>query len=135
MIQRIQTLLLFFSSLCIIIIVYSEYFPVYQFEERPYFLKMDDFLYARLCLVFSAALSVLAIFQFKNRKRQLLLSGFARFLITISFALIVFLYQPSGEKIYSSGTLLLIIPFISLVAANFFIKKDEKLVKSADRIR
>ena len=135
MIQRLQTLLLFFSSLCIIIIVYSEYFPIYQYEERPYFLKMDDFLYARLCLVFSAALSVLAIFQFKNRKRQLLLSGFARFLITVSFALIVFLYHNAGEKIYSSGTLLLIIPFISLFAANFFIKKDEKLVKSADRIR
>lgn len=135
MIQRLQTLLLFFSSLCIIIIVYSEYFPIYQYEEKPYFLKMDDFLYARLCLVFSAALSVLAIFQFKNRKRQLLLSGFARFLITVSFALIVFLYHSAGEKIYSSGTLLLIIPFISLFAANFFIKKDEKLVKSADRIR
>jgi len=135
MIQRLQTLLLFFSSLCIIIIVYSEYFPIYQIEERPYFLKMDGFLYARLCLVFSAAISVLAIFQFKNRKRQLLLSGLARFLITVSFALIVFFYDTAGEKTYSSGTLLLIIPFISLVAANFFIKKDEKLVKSADRIR
>ena len=68
MIQRLQTLLLFFSSLCIIVIVYSEYFPIYRYEEKTYFLKMDDFLYARLCLVFSAALSVLAIFQFKNRK-------------------------------------------------------------------
>jgi hypothetical protein len=135
MIQRIQTLLLFFSSLVIIIIVYSDNFPIYQKEVDLYFLTDHEFLYARLCLVFSAALSVLAIFQFKNRKRQLLLSGFARFLITISFALIVFLYGNVGERDFSLGTLLLIIPFIFLVVANFFIKKDEKLVKSADRIR
>ncbi len=29
----------------------------------------------------------------------------------------------------------MIIPFITLIGANFFINKDEKLVKSADRIR
>ncbi len=63
------------------------------------------------------------------------MSSFARFIITISFALIVFLYGNVENRDFSIGTLLLIIPFISLVAANFFIKKDEKLVKSADRIR
>ena len=135
MIQRLQTLLLFFSTLCIIIIAYSDYFPVYINKMEPIYLNEDELLSVRLCLIFSALLSVLAIFQFKNRKRQLLLSSFARFLITISFALIVFLYGNVDNRDFSIGTLLLIIPFISLVAANFFIKKDEKLVKSADRIR
>ena len=92
MIQRLQTLLLFFSTLCIIIIAYSDYFPIYINKTEPIYLNENELLSVRLCLVFSALLSVLAIFQFKNRKRQLLLSSFARFLITISFALIVFLY-------------------------------------------
>jgi len=37
--------------------------------------------------------------------------------------------------VFGIGIILLIVPFISLIAANFFIKKDEKLVKSVGRIR
>ena len=54
-------------------------------------------------------------------------------MITIAFFLIVFLHR--NEEVFGIGMILLIVPFISLIAANFFIKKDEKLIKSADRIR
>ena len=47
--------------------------------------------------------------------------------------LIVFLYRE--DRIFAFGMLLLIIPFLLLILANVFIKKDENLVKSADRIR
>mgnify|MGYP002885714869 FL=1 len=130
MIQRVQSLFFFFSAICSITIVYV--FPVLQDETTSYFLK-EYFPYARLCVFLSAALSIFAIFQFKMRKRQQLIASFSRLMITIAFFLIVFLH--SSEKVFGLGMILLVIPFISLIAANFFISRDEKLVTSADRIR
>ena len=130
MIQRVQSLFFFFSAVCSMTIVYT--FPVLQDETTSYFLK-EYFPYARLCVFLSAALSVFAIFQFKTRKRQQLIASFSRLMITIAFFLIVFLH--SEEKVFGIGMILLIVPFITLIAANFFIKRDEKLVNSADRIR
>ena len=51
----------------------------------------------------------------------------------MSLILIVFVYRE--DRTIGLGLLLLIIPFTSLIVANIFIKKDEKLVQSADRIR
>ena len=130
MIQRVQSLLFFFSAICSITIVYT--FPVLQDETTSYLLK-EYFPYARLFVFLSAALSIFAIFQFKTRKRQQLIASFSRLMITIAFFLIIFLHRQ--EKVLGLGMILLIVPFITLVAANFFINRDEKLVKSADRIR
>jgi hypothetical protein len=130
MIQRVQSLFFFFSAICLITIVYT--FPVLQDDTASYLLK-EHFANARLFVFLSAALSVFAIFQFKNRKRQQLIASIARLMITIAFFLIVFFHKE--EEVFGIGMILLIVPFITLIAANFFIKKDEKLVKSADRIR
>jgi len=130
MIQRVQSLLFFFSAICSITIVYT--FPVLQDETTSYFLK-EYFPYARLFVFLSAALSIFAISQFKTRKRQQLIASFSRLMITIAFFLIIFLHRE--EKVIGLGMILLIVPFITLVVANFFINRDEKLVKSADRIR
>lgn len=130
MIQRVQSLFFFFSAICSITIVYT--FPVLQDDTTSYLLK-EHFSEARLFVFLSAALSIFAIFQFKNRNRQQLLASIARLMITIAFFLIVFLHRE--EEAFGIGMILLIVPFITLIAANFFIKKDEKLVKSADRIR
>ena len=130
MIQRVQSLFFFFAAICIITIVYT--FPVLQTTEKA-FLLTEHFPFVRLAVLLSAALSGFAIFQFKNRKRQMLIAAISRFMITIAFFLLVFVYR--DEEAFGIGMILLIVPFISLYAANFFIKKDEKLVKSADRIR
>ena len=130
MIQRVQSLFFFFSAICSITIVYT--FPVLQDDTNIYLLK-DHFSDARLFVFLSAALSIFAIFQFKNRSRQQLIASIARLMITIAFFLIVFLHRE--EEVFGIGMILLIVPFITLIVANFFIKKDEKLVKSADRIR
>ena len=130
MIQRIQSLFFFFSAICSITIVYT--FPVLQSETTTYLLK-EHFAEARLFVFLSACLSIFAIFQYKNRKAQQLISSIARLMITIAFFLIVFLHRK--EEVFGIGMILLIVPFIALICANFFIKKDEKLVKSADRIR
>jgi len=130
MIQRVQSLFFFFSAICSITIVYT--FPVLQDSTTSYLLK-EHFADARLFVFLSAALSIFAIFQFKNRKRQQLIASISRLMITVAFFLIVFLHRE--EEVFGIGMMLLLVPYITLIAANFFIKKDEKLVKSADRIR
>ena len=131
MIQRVQSLLFFFSAICSITIIYT--FPVLQDETTSYLLK-EYFPYVRLFVFLSAALSIFAIFQFKNRKRQQLIASFSRLMITIAFFLVIFLHR-GEEKFIGLGMILLLVPFITLLGANFFINRDEKLVKSADRIR
>jgi tryptophan-rich sensory protein len=130
MLQRVQSLFFFFAAISLIAIVYT--FPVLQTTKEA-FLLTEHFPFVRLALFLSAVISVFAIFQFKKRKRQMLLAAISRFMITIAFFLLVFIYR--REESFGLGVILLIIPFISLFAANYFIKKDEKLVKSVDRIR
>ncbi|MAJ90022.1 MAG: hypothetical protein CMD08_01955 [Flavobacteriales bacterium] len=130
MIQRVQSLFLLFSAIFSIIIVY--FFPVLHDDYTTYFLT-SYFPYVRLCVFLSAALSIFAIFQFKNRKRQHLITSFSRLMITLAFFLLIFLH--SKEKSFGLGMMLFIFPFLSLIAANFFINRDEKLVNSSERIR
>ena len=130
MIQRLQSLLLFFGAIFLFLIVY--FFPVFQTEKSTYFLT-EYFPVIRFLLFASSGLSIFSIFQFKNRQRQLLLVGFSRLLITVSFLLLIFIYRE--DKSFGLGSFLLLIPYLSLLASSFFIKKDQRLIKSADRIR
>ena len=131
---RVQSFFFFFSAICSVTIIYA--FPVLQDASTGYLLK-EHFTYARLFVFLSAALSVFAIFQFKNRKKQQLIASVARLMITISFLIIVFLHKEGGveERAFSVGLFLFFIPYLALFLAGYFVKKDEKLVKSADRIR
>tara|TARA_B100001758_G_C18411452_1_gene616056 strand:+ start:1784 stop:2176 length:393 start_codon:yes stop_codon:yes gene_type:complete len=130
MIQRVQSLFLFFAAIFLIAIVYS--FPVLQTNEVS-FLLTEHFPLVRLCIFLSAGFSVYAIFQFKNRMRQILIIRIARFMITSAFFILLFYYRE--EEYFGLGMMLMIIPFLALYCAHFFIKKDEDLVRSADRIR
>ena len=134
MIQRVQSLFFFFSAICSVTIVYA--FPVLQDESISYLLK-EHFAEARLFVFLSVALSVFALFQFKNRKRQQLIAYVARLMITITFLIIVFLHKDEGvgERAFGIGLFLFFIPYLALFLAGYFVKKDEKLVKSADRVR
>ena len=130
MIQRVQSLCFLFSSIFIVTIVYV--FPVLQDETTSYLLK-EYFAEVRLFVFLSAALSIFAIFQFKNRKRQQIIAYVARLMITIAFLLIVFLHRE--ERTLDIGLFLFFIPYLALFLAGYFVKRDETLVKSADRIR
>ena len=130
MIQRIQSLFFLFASVALLVICY--YFPVLSSEEGvSYFIFDYNILY--LLIILSSIISMIALFYYKNRKKQLLLSHLARLNITIILVLIVFLYQET--KIIDIGLFLLVIPFLSLIIANYFVRKDQKLVEAADRLR
>ena len=130
MIQRVQSLFLFFAALLNTVILF--YSPIFISSEEKKII-MKDLQYPSLLLVLSTLLALFAIFQFKNRIRQLMIVYLSRLCIAISF-LIFILFKEDENQLYY-GSFLLILPYIILFFSAYFIKKDEKLVRSADRIR
>ena len=129
MIQRIQSLILLFSALCSLIIVF--YFPVLQNGDIYVFLT-EKLSYARLCVFLSVGLNIFSIFQFRNRNRQIIINQISK--LFLSFAFIIIIFQ-RGELNFTIGLFLFIIPYLLIILANYLIRKDNQLVKSADRIR
>ena len=130
MIQRVQSLFLFFAVLLNTVILF--YAPIFISSEEKKII-MKDLQYPSLLLVLSTLLALFAIFQFKNRLRQLMIVYLSRLCIAISL-LIFILFKEDENQLYY-GSFLLILPYIILFFSAYFIKKDEKLVRSADRIR
>lgn len=133
MIQRIQTLWLLVASAAAFLILK---FPFY-YTPVPNALELSgaDQYTTLIGLAFSACLSFISIFLYGNRMLQLkvtlanfLLSGLVGYFIyTIVKA------HPGGGFTLVSAALFLI-PVLQLIAC-YKIYQDEKLVKSADRIR
>lgn len=133
MIQRIQTLWLLIASAAAFSILK---FPFYYTPE-PNALEINGASqYSTLItLAFSACLSFISIFLYGDRMLQLkvtllnfLLSGVIGFFI---YKIVV--AHPGGGFTLAS-TALFLIPVLQLIAC-YKIYQDEKLVKSADRIR
>jgi membrane protease YdiL (CAAX protease family) len=130
MIQRIQSVFFLLSALTSILIIF--YFPVLSNEGDSLFL-FDRFVYLRLLLLSSSLLAIFAIFQYKNRSRQRLISSLSRLMITFFYIITLVFYKENFD--FEIGLFLCIIPFILLFIASYFVKKDEKLIKDSDRIR
>lgn len=133
MIQRIQTIWLLIASAAAFSILK---FPFYYTPE-PNALEINGAgQYSTLItLAFSACLSFISIFLYGNRMLQLkvtlvnfMLSGLIGYFIYT----IVMSHPGGGFTLASAG--LFLIPILQLIAC-CKIYQDEKLVKSADRIR
>ena len=120
MLQRIQTVYLMLSVL--IMGALYLWFPVIMDKDGTVIIDRGEPLVFGL-VMFSIILAVFSIVSFKNRKKQ--------FVFYRSLTL-------SGEALVSEKGIGIFLPLISivfLVLANKAIKKDEDLVKSADRLR
>jgi len=136
MLQRIQSVYLLIAALfsCGLIFVFylwtnAQDVPVYAKDNMTY-----------LAMFFgSAALSLISIFNYKNRKFQFVLGRLNIILNFILLGLFVYvLLMAPGESEISEKGVGIFIPIFSivfLVLANKAIKKDEDLVKSVDRLR
>ena len=129
MLQRIQSVFLFLSSIITLIMIF--FVPIFEIESKEMF--ASDFLWAKVFLFISAFLSLISINLYKTRKKQILLCSFSRTQITIALILLLFMYKK--ELNVKVELLLFAIPYLLLILSSYFIKKDEKLVKSSDRIR
>jgi hypothetical protein len=137
MIQRQQTLWLLLSAVCSLL---SFWFPFFSGTKtvnnaiaQATLNGSSTFLLA-VCTGISAALSLYLIFLFKNRKLQfrLALAG-----IALS-AILLILYFSEIKKLTGSISLTSLLVFataIGYIMAAFRIRKDEKLLKSLERLR
>lgn len=90
----------------------------------------------------SVILSLTAIFMYKKRMKQVLVVNIAFLINVILIALIFLLYSNNifreivkVEPSYKFGSFFPVVSVIFLVLASTAIKKDESLVRSADRLR
>lgn len=139
MIQRIQTVWLFLAALCAAL---TYKFPFYT-GNVPDSANMQVFekLVASsnfIVLILTAGLTVgalIIIFLYKNRKQQLWLT-----LIAAAISVIDIILYFTEMKKFTSGSISLTAVFalaipVLLVLAARGIRKDDKLVKSLDRLR
>jgi hypothetical protein len=137
MIQRIQTVYLLIAL--VILGALPFVFPLFTMSDGKEFRFMNDSFYTVL-FGLSTTLTLISIMYFKKRQHQFVLN---RLTIILNLILLgLFVYRSlnlSGEAIQVSekgiGMFLPIVAIVFLALANRAIKKDEDLVKSADRLR
>lgn len=129
MIQRIQTIWTFLAVLAAVFlfitgqdVIISEGLPV-----------LDA---GCIILVLTGLLSV---FSYKNRKRQILLNNISIIINALLVGILIYwLLNLSGGIQFPEKGIEPMFPLIAIVClfiANTYIKKDERLVKSVDRLR
>lgn len=129
MIQRVQSVYMFFAIAFIVAIVY--FLPVVLKVDNSLFYTFDS-VFAHLTSLVSVILLTISIFLFTNRKRQLIVNQIAKFFLSATFFILFF---TKGDGMPKEGMFVFIIPYVLILLANRFIKRDERLVQSADRLR
>jgi peptidoglycan/LPS O-acetylase OafA/YrhL len=146
MLQRIQSLFLLFAA-GLQSIQFLPQFGLLAAPPNPQHAYLADGLIngrdlSALWVLFGlgAAMSLVAIFMFKNRKQQVLVARLS--IITILFALLLTVYQvhfvqklPVEGMTPSFGLYAAVASAVLAMLAARAIRKDEKLVRSIDRLR
>ena len=103
-------------------------------------------LYIALTLIVSACISIYAIFKYKDRLKQTRIVSLNMLIFLIAIMMMIwlfpdFLFQRKGLMQegdifrFNYWIMIFVIPPVCMFLANFFIRKDERLVRSADRLR
>ena len=143
MIQRIQTVYLLLASIVsgVLIFVFNLWESLKNSIYALDFLDSDSYILKLIPVLFlaSAILAFVAIFIFKNRKLQFVIGRLTILINLILLGLLIYLSLTlPGEAAVSEKGIGMFIPILAIlliVLANKAIKKDEDLVKSADRLR
>ena len=129
MLQRIQTIWIILSVLgALFLNLTAQDFDI-----------LGGNLLINISTVLLILVGLLSVFSFKNRKRQILLNNISLIINALLVGLLIYwlLNLPGGISVPEKG-IEPIFPFISMIClllANVYIKKDERLVKSVDRLR
>lgn len=149
MIQRLQSIFLFLASAACFGLFGLPFASTDQpianselFADSAY--EITDNIALTILFVGAGALALLAIFMFKNRSLQINLSRVAFIGTVIGFVLGIILFFNDGivkngenlpEPSDGFGVVLPILAAIFTLLAIRYINKDEKLVRSTDRLR
>lgn len=129
MLQRIQTIWMLLAVLC----------------AAALFITSDDvvitegFPMVKSLAIVLILLGSFSIFNYKTRKRQVLLNTFSIAINALLIGLLSYwLLNLSGGISFPEKGIELVFPILAILGlfiANFYIRRDEKLVKSVDRLR
>ena len=157
MIQRVQSLFLLVAAVAAIAVLFIPIGNIidvsglclYQYDA--FSLKKEGVgimstLYIAILWGVSAILSIVTIFMFKNRALQVRLNGVNMLVMLAALITMLYIYPNfvfekrqfvTSSSVLDFNRLILIslVPAVSLYLANMFIKKDEKKVRAADRLR
>ncbi len=137
MIQRIQSVFLLVVLLCGCCLLL---FPFVSYEGYPPLFLRNPVDITPIGNYLSMLTALLCLFIYKNRKLQIKLCYVIMFLNACLFLTILFLTNQLYEHDFEKKTFLFsaYLPLLAIIAAfiaSRYIKKDEELVRSADRIR
>ena len=100
-------------------------------------------LYIALILILSACLSLYAIFKYKDRMKQTRIVSINMLVFLVAIMLMIWVYpdyifqkkfEMAGFR-FNYWIMIFVLPPVCMFLANRFIRKDEQLVRSADRLR
>ena len=145
MIQRIQSLFLLLSGAGFFALLGLPFAESDQVAD-PYFqdklLQVTDHTILLVLAIGGGILSLAAIFLFNNRSLQQRISYLVIIFSLFMGLAVVWLafiqgdnYEPKVELTDKMGLYMPAISLIAAILASYFIGKDEKLVKSMDRLR
>lgn len=157
MLQRIQSVLLLLVVICVGLFLGTTSWsktisPTEKVTINPFLithtksgLKILEtpIFYVATLAVIAGLFTIFTIFQYKNRIRQMLFVALNSMLLAGSLSALVYHITRDGNKIgdpneigdFRVGVVAIVVALVANFAANRFIKRDEKLVKSADRMR
>ncbi|KMQ69992.1 hypothetical protein ACM39_02855 [Chryseobacterium sp. FH2] len=129
MLQRIQTIWTFLAVLA----------AVFLFVTGQDVIILSSIPVINIGCVMLVLVGLLSVFNFKNRKRQILLNNISIIINALLIGVLIYwLLKLSGGIQFPEKGIEPIFPLIAIIClliANVYIKKDERLVKSVDRLR
>jgi hypothetical protein len=154
MIQRIQTLFLGLVAFVMTLNLFSPIWkanteeksilltPFYLFEKTVEGEHYHGVIYIALIIITIIAISIFSISRFKNRSLQLKLglgNSVLLCLVVLCYYIVIgkgkSMISPDAVSSFDPGFYMPLIAIILNILANRYIKKDEELVRSVDRLR
>jgi divalent metal cation (Fe/Co/Zn/Cd) transporter len=159
MIQRIQTVFLFLVAVAMILVVT---FPIWQQvnpdqsqiltlsawsldkidTQTQEVIQSDGNIYLGILAIIAAILALFSLTQYKNRTMQMFINMINSIVMVVTLALIIWTshqanvsFNPEVNGAFMVGFWAIFGGMIMNLLANRFIRKDEMLVRSVDRIR
>ena len=157
MIQRVQSIFLALAAIAMIVMIFQ---PIWgkdnqdktqqlRFDASTLVYKNDgkevnnsNTIYLTVLAFVSASLAAGSLFSYKNRMTQIKLNLFNALILLVVVILIAYnmytsqkLFDPTNPGSLKIGFFMPIAALFFNSLANRFIKRDEKLVRSVDRLR
>jgi len=137
MIERVQTIFLFLSAIQSVVVFVG--IPLW-IDASGIQVDIKNNTLICLPLILGCFMSLIIIFSYKNRLRQMKLCRINIIFNILIIALYVFLlsfnnFQSLLETNFRFGFFIPLINFLLLTTALYYIKKDDDLIKSIDRVR